>query len=68
MDINYVERSLILVFLIIGCISVSAFASLVWTSIGIEKYERVLIICTITARIKTHKSVIRAKNSMIKQY
>ena len=55
--LNYVEHLLILVSAVTGCVSVSAFASLVCiTSSAVE-----IKICTITTGIKKYKSIIKRK-------
>ena len=58
---NYIEHFLILASAITGCISISAFASLVGIPIGITISAIGLNICEITAEIKNCKSVIRKK-------
>ena len=50
--INYIEYFLILGFTITGCISISAFASLVDISIKVMSSAVGLKICAITARVK----------------
>ena len=52
--LNYIEHFLILASTITGCVSISAFASLVGIPIGITSSTIGLIICAITARIKKH--------------
>ena len=59
--LNYIEHFLILDYKITGCISVSAFASLVGIPIGITSSAIKLKICTITAGIKKYKSIIKKK-------
>ena len=46
---------------ITGCISISAFASLVGFPIGITSSAIELKMCTITARIEKYKSIIKKK-------
>ena len=46
---------------IAGCISISAFASLVGISIGITSSAIGLTICAITTAIKKYKSIIKKK-------
>ena len=46
---------------VIGCVSISAFASLVGIPVVITNYAVGSKICVITARIKKHKSVIKKK-------
>ena len=50
--LNCIEDSLILIFAITGCVSISAFASLVGISIGIMSSTIGVKICVITAGIK----------------
>ena len=50
--LNYVERLLILVSTVTGCISISAFASLVAIPIGILNSAVKINICAIIAGIK----------------
>ena len=59
--LNYIEHFLILASTITGCISISAFASLVGIPIGITSSAVGLEICAITAGIKTYKSIIKKK-------
>ena len=51
-SLNYIEHFLILGSIITGCISISAFASLVGTPIGITSPAIVLKIYAITAATK----------------
>ena len=57
---NYVEHLFILIYTVSGCVSISAFASLVG-SIGITSSVMGLKICVITAGIKMYKSMIKKK-------
>ena len=50
--LNYIEHILILASTITGCISISAFASLIGISVGIISSSIGLKICTIAAGIK----------------
>ena len=63
--LNYVENLLILVSTVTGCISISAFASLVCFTSSVVA----LNICAIISGIKKYKSVInkKKKKRMIKQ-
>ena len=63
--LNYIEHSLIIFSIITGCVSISAFASLVGISIGITISAIEVEICVITAGIKTYNSKNK-KKSMIK--
>ena len=65
--LNYTEHFLILASAITGCISISAFTSLVGILIEILSSATGLQICAVAAGIKRYKSVIKKKNkSMIK--
>ena len=55
--LNYIEHFLILAFTITGCVSISAFASLVDIPIGIMSSVTGLKTCSIIARIKKCKSI-----------
>ena len=50
--VNYIEHLLILASVVTGCVSISAFASLVGISEGITNSAVELNICAITAGIK----------------
>ena len=58
---NYIEYFLILAYTITGCISISAFVSLLDIPIRITSSATVLKICAITAGIKRYKSIIKKK-------
>ena len=60
-NLNYVEHFLILASRLTGCISFSAFASLVGIPIGIRSYAMGLKICAITLRTKKFASIIKKK-------
>ena len=67
--LNYTEHFLILASTITGCISVSAFASLIGIPVGIISSTIGLKICTIAAGIKKLKSIIKKKKkNMINRY
>ena len=51
--LNYIEHSLISISTITGCISISAFASLLGIPIGITNSAVGLTICVLTAASKT---------------
>ena len=55
----YIEHFLILASTITGCISISAFASLIGIPIGITSSAIGLKICAIAAGIKKYKSIIK---------
>ena len=59
--LNYVEHLLILVSTVTGCVSISAFSSLAFTSVGITSSAVGMKICAITAAIKKYKSIIKAQ-------
>ena len=60
--LNYSEHFLILASVVTGCISFSAFASLLGTPIGITSSSIGLRICAITSEIKKNKPMIQKKN------
>ena len=67
MYMNYVENLLILASAITGCISISAFASLVGVSLGITNFAGRTKICAITAGLKSIDQLSRKRRkSMIK--
>ena len=57
--LNYVEKLLILSTTVTGCISISAFASLVCVLVGITNSAIGIKICAITAGIKKYESVVK---------
>ena len=57
--LNYIEHFLILGSTITGCVSISAFASLVGIPVGITSSAIGLEICAITSGIKKLKSIIK---------
>ena len=59
--LNYIDRSLIVISTNTGCVSISAFASLVGILIRILSSPLGLKICVITTGIKKYKSVIKNK-------
>ena len=59
--LNYIEQFLILGSAITGCVSISAFASLVGIPVRITNSPIGLKICVITAAIKKYKLVIKKK-------
>ena len=69
--LNFIEHFFILASTIDGCVSISAFSSLVGIPIAITSSAIGLKICSITAGIKKYKSIIKkktGKRSIIKQY
>ena len=61
MTLNYIEHFLILASSVTGCISISAFASLLGIFIGISSSAIGLKRFAITAGIKRYKSLIKRK-------
>ena len=59
--LNYIEHFLILGSTITGCISISAFASLVGIPIGLISSAVGLKIFSMTAGIKKYKSIVKKK-------
>ena len=59
--VNYIKHFLTLSSTITGCISISAFVSLIGIAIGIASYAIRLIICAITAGIKKYQLIIKKK-------
>ena len=59
--LNYVEQLLILVSTVTGCVSISAFASLVSAPVGIRSSAVGMQICAITATIKKYEPIIKKK-------
>ena len=60
--LNYIEHLLILPSTVTGCLSISAFTSLVWVPVGITSSAVRINICAITAGIKKCKYTIARKN------
>ena len=61
--LNYIEHFLILASTITGCISISAFTSLLGIPIGITSSAIGLKLFAITAGIKKYKSIIKKKKN-----
>ena len=59
--LNYIEHFLILASAIAGCISISAFVSLLGIPIGITSSVVGLKICAVTAGIQMYKSIVKKK-------
>ena len=59
--LNYIEHFLILTSTLTGCVSISAFSSLVGNPIEISSSVIGLNICAITAELKKHKPIIKKK-------
>ena len=56
---NYFEQFIIFISAVSGCVSISAFASLVGIPLGITSSAVELKICAVTAGIKKYKSIIK---------
>ena len=54
-DLNYVEKLLHLVSAVTGCVSISAFTSLVCVPVSILSFVLGIKICSITVGIKKYK-------------
>ena len=63
MTVNYIEHFLILESMVIGCVSFSAFASIVGIPIGHTSSAIGLKICEITAGIENYRSIIKKKKN-----
>ena len=59
--LNYIDHSLTVIYRITGCVSISAFDSLVGIPIGFASSTIGLKICVITAAIKKYMSMIKKK-------
>ena len=59
--LNYIEHFLIFASAIAGCISISAFVSLLGIPIGITSSAVGLKICAVTAGIQMYKSIVKKK-------
>ena len=59
--LNYVEHLVIVVSTVTGCVSISAFASLICVPLGMTSLAVGLKICAITAGIKKYESSIQKK-------
>ena len=59
--LNYFEHFLAFISAVNGCVSISAFASLIGGPIGVVSFAVGLKICAITAGIKRYKSIIKKK-------
>ena len=59
--LNYVQNLLILSSAITGCVSTSAFASLVCIPVGITSSAIGIQICAVIVGIKKYKSIIKEK-------
>ena len=59
--LNYIEHFLILASTITGCVSISAFTSLIGIPVGISSSAIGLKNCAVTAAVKKYKSIIKKK-------
>ena len=59
--LNYIEHLLILASTVTGCVSISAFASLVGFPVGIASSATTIKSCVVAAGIKKYKSIIYKK-------
>ena len=59
--LDYIDHLAIVISIITGCVSISAFVSLVGIPIGITNSVIRLTICAITAWIKKYKSIFKKK-------
>ena len=59
--LNYIEHFLTLVFTVTGCVSISAFASLLVIPTWITNSAKTLKTCAMAAGIKKYKSIIKKK-------
>ena len=59
--LNYIEHLLILASVVTGCVSISAFTSLVGVTVGVTSSPAGLNTCALTARIEKYKSINKKK-------
>ena len=59
--LNYTEHLPVLASTVTGCVSISAFASLVDIPVGIASSAAEIKICAVTAQIKNYKSIVKVK-------
>ena len=64
---NYIEKFFILISAITGCISISAYASLLDILIGVTSSARGLKTCTIATGITKYKPIISKKEKQVYQ-
>ena len=64
--LTYIEHLLILISTVTGCVSISAFASLVGIPVGVNSFTIVLTFFVIIAGIKKYKSIIKKKKKQAK--
>ena len=63
--LKYIDNLLVLISIITGCVSISAFASLFGIPIGSASPAIGLKICAITEGIKKHKLIIKKNHDKI---
>ena len=63
---NYFEHSLLFIYALVGCVSISAFTSLTDVPIGILYSALELKICAITARIKKYQLLRKKRKNQDK--
>ena len=61
LNLNNIDHLFTVIFTITGCISISAFTSLVGVPIVMTSSAIGLKVCAITVRIKKYKSMIKKK-------
>ena len=61
LNLNNIDHFFTVIFTITGCISISAFTSLVGVPIVMTSSAIGLKVCAITVRIKKYKSIIKKK-------
>ena len=61
--LKYIDHLLIAISTITGCVSISAFTSVIGIPVGITISAIGLKICVITAGIKKYKSIIKKKKN-----
>ena len=61
LNLNNIDHLFTVIFTITGCISISAFTSLVGVPIVMTSSAIGLKVCAITVRIKKYKSIIKKK-------
>ena len=62
--LNYFENTHLFTSAVIGCVSISAFASLVGVPVGTTSSAVGLNICAITGGLKKYKPIIKKKRKL----
>ena len=65
--LSYVEHLLILVSTDTDCVSISAFASLVFVPVDSTRSTAGIKICAVTAGMKKYKSIIKKRRKRMKK-